>query len=179
MPIILRDSTGSSRLVRIGDGNPDLHWGVSNNISWNNLTVFALVDASVGGQVYNETNQRMYQWARSRDVDQTGKPQELKKPIEYYVNLYQANDPTDYFVEDAGFVKLREVSLRYRLASGLVSSLTRFGVSGATVSLIGRNLKTWTSYKGYDPEVGGTIVRRDNFVYPRYRTFTGSIEFTF
>lgn len=179
MPIILRDSTGSSRLVRIGDGNPDLHWGVSNNISWNNLTVFALVDASIGGQVYNETNQRMYQWARSRDVDQTGKPQELKKPIEYYVNLYQANDPTDYFVEDAGFVKLREVSLRYRLASGLVSSLTRFGVSGATVSLIGRNLKTWTSYKGYDPEVGGTIVRRDNFVYPRYRTFTGSIELTF
>jgi hypothetical protein len=52
----------------------------------------------------------MYQWAKSADVDQTGKPQELKKPIEYYVALYAANDPTDYFVEDASFVKLREVS---------------------------------------------------------------------
>jgi hypothetical protein len=60
-----------------------------------------------------------------------------------------------------------------------VNALGRFGVDGASISLIGRNLKTWTDYKGYDPEVGGTIVRRDNFVYPRYRTFTGSIELTF
>jgi TonB-linked SusC/RagA family outer membrane protein len=176
MPIVLRDSTGSNRLVRIGDGNPDFHYGISNNISWNNLSVFALIDANVGGQVYNETNQRMYQWARSKDVDQAGKPQQLKKPIDYYVNLYAANDPTDYFVEDAGFVKLREVSLRYRLGSLPFGWL---GVNGATLSLIGRNLKTWTGYKGYDPEVGGTIVRRDNFIYPRYRTFTGSIELTF
>ncbi|HEX2723699.1 MAG TPA: SusC/RagA family TonB-linked outer membrane protein, partial [Gemmatimonadaceae bacterium] len=108
MPIVLRDSTGNSAVVRIGDGNPDFHFGVSNNLSWRDLTVYGLVDASVGGQVYNRTNQRMYQWGRSADVDQAGKEQDLKKPIEYYVNLYAANDPTDYFVEDAGFVKLRE-----------------------------------------------------------------------
>ena len=179
MPIPLRDSSGSNALVKIGDGNPDFHYGISNNIGWRNFTFFALIDALVGGQVYNETNQRMYQWARSRDVDQVGKAQELKKPIEYYVNLYSANDPTDYFVEDAGFVKLREMSVRYQLPATIVGSLGRLGVTGASLSLIGRNLKTWTSYKGYDPEVGGTIVRRDNFVYPRYRTFTGSIELTF
>jgi TonB-linked SusC/RagA family outer membrane protein len=179
MPIPLRDSTGSTALVKIGDGNPDFHWGISNNVGWKDFTFFALVDAVVGGQVYNETNQRMYQWARSRDVDQVGKAQELKKPIEYYVNLYSANDPTDYFVEDAGFVKLREVSVKYAVPARLVAPLGRFGVTGAALSVIGRNLKTWTGYKGYDPEVGGTIVRRDNFVYPRYRTFTGSVEFTF
>jgi TonB-linked SusC/RagA family outer membrane protein len=179
MPIVLRDQTGSTALVKIGDGNPDFHWGVSINIGWKDFTFFALVDANVGGQVYNETNQRMYQWARSRDVDQSGKPQELKKPIEYYVNLYAANDPTDYFVEDAGFVKLRELSVKYRLGPTIVNTLNRFGVSAASISLLGRNLKTWTDYKGYDPEVGGTIVRRDNFLYPRYRTFTGSLELTF
>jgi TonB-linked SusC/RagA family outer membrane protein len=179
MPIVLRDSTGNSAVVKIGDGNPDFHFGFSNNVSWKDITVFALIDAAVGGQVYNQTNQRMYQWARSRDVDQVGKAQELKKPIEYYVNLYAANDPTDYFVEDAGFVKLREVSLKYRLPSALTGSLARFGVTNASVSLIGRNLKTWTDYKGYDPEVGGTVQRLDSFVYPRYRTFTGSIELTF
>jgi hypothetical protein len=179
MPIVLRDSTGNSAVVKIGDGNPDFHFGFSNNVSWKDLTVFALIDAVVGGQVYNQTNQRMYQWARSRDVDQVGKPQELKKPIEYYVNLYAANDPTDYFVEDAGFVKLREVSVKYRLPSSLTGSLGRFGVTNASISLIGRNLKTWTDYKGYDPEVGGTVQRLDSFVYPRYRTFTGSIELTF
>jgi hypothetical protein len=179
MPIVLRDATGNTAVVKIGDGNPDFHYGFSHNVSWKDLTVYALIDATVGGQVYNQTNQRMYQWARSADVDQTGKPQELKKPIEYYVNLYAANDPTDYFVEDAGFVKLREVSLKYRLPSSLTASMARMGVSGVSVSIIGRNLKTWTGYKGYDPEVGGTIQRLDSFDYPRYRTFTGSIELTF
>ena len=179
MPIKLKDSTGSDAVVRIGDGTPDFHWGVSNNVSWKSWDLYALVDANVGGNAYNQTNQRMYQWARSADVDQAGKPQELKKPIEYYVALYSANDPTDYFVEDASFVKLREVSLRYRFGGRALSWFSRFGATGAAVSLIGRNLMTFTNYKGYDPEVGGTLVRLDSFDYPRYRTFTGSIEFIF
>ena len=179
MPIKQRDSTGSDAVVRIGDGTPDFHWGVSNNVSWKSWDFYALLDANVGGHAYNQTNQRMYQWARSADVDQAGKPQELKKPIEYYVALYSANDPTDYFVEDASFVKLREVSVRYRITGRPLSWFSRFGATGASVSLIGRNLMTFTNYKGYDPEVGGTLVRLDSFDYPRYRTFTGSIEFIF
>jgi hypothetical protein len=179
MPITLRDATGSAAVVRIGDGNPDFHFGISNNVTWRSLSLYGLLDAQVGGQAYNQTNQRMYQWARSADVDQVGKAQELKKPIEYYVALYAANDPTDYFVEDAGFVKLRELSVRYRVGPRLLANLSRFGVSGASLSLVGRNLFTWTGYKGYDPEVGGTIVRLDSFDYPRYRTLTGSLEFTF
>ncbi|HEY0994470.1 MAG TPA: SusC/RagA family TonB-linked outer membrane protein [Gemmatimonadaceae bacterium] len=179
MPIPLKDATGSSAVVKIGDGNPDFHFGVSNNVSWKDFTLFALVDAQVGGQAYNQTNQRMYQWGRSGDVDQVGKPQERKKPIDYYVALYAANDPTDYFVEDAGFVKLREVSLRYRFGRQLTSALARFGADGASVSVIGRNLLTLTGYKGYDPEVGGVLTRLDSFDYPRYRTITGSFEITF
>ena len=179
MPIPLRDSTGSNSVVKIGDGNPNFHYGISNNVQWKDFQFFGLLDASVGGQIYNRTNQRMYQWGRSGDVDQSGKPQELKKPVEYYVNLYSANDPTDYFVEDGGFVKLRELSVKYRLGSNLTGALGRFGVSGASISLIGRNLKTWTSYKGYDPEVGSAVIRLDSFDYPRYRTFTGSIELVF
>ncbi len=179
MPIKLRDSTGSDAVVRMGDGNPDFRWGISNSVGWNNFDFYALVDAQVGGDAYNQTNQRMYQWAKSADVDQAGKPQELKKPIEYYVSLYAANDPTDYFVEDASYVKLREVSVRYRITGRPLSWFSRLGATGASISLIGRNLLTFTDYKGYDPEVGGTLVRIDSFDYPRYRTFTGSIEFIF
>jgi len=134
---------------------------------------------AVGGQAYNQTNQRMYQWAKSADVDQAGKPQELKKPIEYYVALYAANSPTDYFVEDAGYVKLRELSVKYRFGQKTVGLLRPFGARGAAISLIGRNLFTSTKYSGYDPEVGGTLTRLDSFDYPRYRTFTGSFEITF
>lgn len=179
IPIQRKDSTGSAAVVRIGDGLPRFKWGFTNSITWKNFDVFTLVDAWVGGQAYNQTNQRMYQWAKSADVDQAGKPQELKKPIEYYVALYAANNPTDYFVEDAGFVKLREVSVKYRFGATALNLIRPFGARGAAVSLIGRNLFTATNYKGYDPEVGGTLNRLDSFDYPRYRTFTGSFEITF
>jgi len=179
IPIQRKDSTGSAAVVRIGNGLPKFKWGFTNSITWKNFDVFTLVDAWVGGQAYNQTNQRMYQWAKSADVDQAGKPQDLKKPIEYYVALYAANNPTDYFVEDAGFVKLREVSVKYRFGASMLNVIRPFGARGAAVSLIGRNLLTATSYKGYDPEVGGTLNRLDSFDYPRYRTFTGSFEITF
>jgi TonB-linked SusC/RagA family outer membrane protein len=179
MPIALRDSTGSNAVVRIGDGNPKFHWGVSNNVTWRTMSFYALVDAQVGGQNYNQTRQRMYQWGRSGDVDQAGKQQELKKPIEYYIALYAANDPTDYFVEDAGYVKLRELSVSYQLTGRLLGAISRVGAKGATVSLIGRNLLTFSDYSGYDPEVGNTLVRLDSFDYPRYRTFSGSLQIVF
>ena len=179
MPIKELDSEGNAAVVKMGDGNPDFHWGISNQVTWRNFDFYALVDANVGGDVYNQTNQRMYQYGRSADVDQAGKREELKKPVDYYVNLYSANDPTDYFVERAGFLKLREVSVRYRLGSGIIDKVAQLGVKGVSLSLIGRNLFTSTPYSGYDPEVGGTIVRLDSFDYPRYRTITGSIEINF
>ena len=179
MPITLKDAGGSAAVVKIGDGNPDFRFGVSNSVNWRNFSLYGLVDVQRGGQIYNQTNQRMYQWGRSADVDQAGKPQELKKTVEYYIALYAANDPTDYFVEDASYVKLREMSLKYRFGGAVQRAIARMGGSNAAVSLIGRNLLTFTGYKGYDPDVGGTIVRQDSFDYPRYRTFTGSFEITF
>ena len=76
-------------------------------------------------------------------------------------------------------MKVREVSVRYRITGRPLSWFSRLGATGASISLIGRNLMTFTNYKGYDPEVGGTLVRLDSFDYPRYRTFTGSIEIIF
>ena len=179
MPIVQRDSLGSNAVRRIGDGNPKFHWGLSNNVAWRGVSFYALVDAQVGGQNYNQTRQRMYQWARHGDVDQNGKPQELKKPIEYYSTLYAGNNPTDYFVEPAGYVKLREASVSYQLSGRMLAAVSRVGAKGATLSLIGRNLLTFSNYSGYDPEVGNTLVRLDSFDYPRYRTFSGSLQLVF
>lgn len=179
LPIALLDSTGSNALVQIGDGNPRFRWGMNHNVTWKNWDFFALVDVQVGGNAYNQTNQRMYQWARSGDVDQAGRPEELKKTIEYYVALYAANSPSDYFVENNGFVKLREVSVRYRVPARILGMAGGLGIRDASISLIGRNLLTWSKYKGYDPEVGGTIVRLDSFDYPRYRTFTTAVTLNF
>jgi hypothetical protein len=76
-------------------------------------------------------------------------------------------------------VKLRELSVKYRLPRSFNAALARLGANQASLSLIGRNLLTFTSYKGYDPEVGTVLNRLDSFQYPRYRTLTGSVEIIF
>lgn len=54
------------------------------------------------------------------------------------------------FIEDAEFVKLREVSIAYTIPEELSR---RFGTDRATITLAGRNLATFTDYTGVDPEV--------------------------
>ena len=183
LPITQRDAAGNAAVVKIGDGNPDYHVGLSNNVTWKELSLYALMDVQVGGNVYNQTNQRMYQYGRSADVDQAGKAQADKKTVDYYVALYAANSPTSYFVEPGGYLKLREMSARYRLSPRLLGPLARVGARGVSLGIIGRNLLTFTDYKGYDPEVSDsarpTTIKLDSFGYPRYRTFTGSVQVEF
>jgi len=54
------------------------------------------------------------------------------------------------FIEDADFTKFRELSLTLGVPAGWSR---QFGVNGASLTVAGRNLHTWTSYTGFDPEV--------------------------
>lgn len=178
-PIVRVDSANNPFISQIGDGNPDFRYGITNNVRLGAFSFFALVDAQVGGDVYNRTKQRMYQYYRSADVDQAGKPDAEKKPLEYYDRLYNGNNVSAWFIEPGGYVKLRELSVRYRIGERLLRPLARTGARGVTVGLIGRNLFTATDYSGYDPEVGSVNSRIDNFAYPRFRTVTGNVEIEF
>jgi hypothetical protein len=55
----------------------------------------------------------------------------------------------DFTIQDASYVKFRELSLSYDVPSQYTA---RFGAHGATLSASVRNLGMWTSYTGYDPE---------------------------
>jgi hypothetical protein len=180
MPRILRDSLGNNARVQVGDANPDLNWGVSTQLSLGRFNVYALVGGQIGGDVYNSTKQRMYQYTRNREIDQDGKPEERKKPTTYYTGpLYNGNTANAWFVEDGSYTKLREVSLRYGLQPQNIALLRRTGLQRMFLSLVGRNLFVITGYSGYDPEVGGVLTRTDAFVYPTYRTLTFSVDIEF
>jgi hypothetical protein len=179
MPIVRRDSTGQQAIIKIGSGNPRFRYGISNNINWKGFQVYGLFDTQMGGNVYNQNNQRSYQYNRSADVDQVGKPDSLKKTVDYYALVYNGNAIEDWFVEPGGYVKFRELSVRYKLPDRLVRLIPGNRAVGANISVIGRNLKTWTRYKGYDPEAGSVINRLDSYDYPQYRNFTGVLQFQF
>ncbi|MFN2637035.1 MAG: SusC/RagA family TonB-linked outer membrane protein [Gemmatimonadaceae bacterium] len=67
----------------------------------------------------------------------------------------------DYYINNSGYTKLREVSISYMLPA-INTRFARF--NRAVVTLAGRNLHTWTNYPGLEPEaffLGGT--RGGNF----------------
>jgi TonB-linked SusC/RagA family outer membrane protein len=179
LPILQLDESGSSAVVRIGDSNPDFNWGLSSNLRYGNVSVFGLVNAQVGGDIYNRTKQRMYQYFRSGDTDQAGKPEDRKKTTDYYSVLYAANLINQWFVEPAGYVKLREATIRYQVPPALLDRLARTGTSQLALFATGRNLLTWTDYSGYDPDAGTPLARIDDFVYPQFRTLTTGLEIRF
>ena len=84
-------------------------------------------------------------------------------------------------IEDAGFVKLREISISYTIDAPWVQRTLGFASIDLRVS--GRNLKTWTNYTGYDPEtnLGGAISANlgasgvDYFNNPQTRSFSFAV----
>lgn len=83
----------------------------------------------------------------------------------------------DPCIESASYVKLREISLAYTFDQPWVART--LGMSTIDVRVSGRNLKTWTDYKGLDPEtsVGGSYDRTggtDYFNLPLTRSFVFS-----
>lgn len=194
MPMQLRDSLGSVAQVALGNATPNWHGGLSSTFTVGKASVYGLLDGSFGRKVWNEG----YHWAlgdfMSGTVDQGGRSVNDAKPIGYYYRagpgvggssgvggLYNVLGPTNESVEDASYVKLREVSVNYNI--GAVG-----GQGNWTVGLVGRNLHTWTKYRGYDPEVGratgtqlnnSSLVGVDYFTFPNLRTFTLQVSTAF
>jgi TonB-linked SusC/RagA family outer membrane protein len=180
MPRRVLDASGNPARVAIGDANPDANWGISSQLRWHGLTAYALIGGQIGGDVYNATKQRMYQYTRNREIDQDDKAEELKKPTTYYTGpLYNADSTIDWFVEDASYTKLREASLRYAVPVRKLPGVNRIGARNVWLSVVGRNLFVITGYSGYDPEIGNVLTRTDSFDFPTYRTFTFSIDIEF
>jgi hypothetical protein len=78
------------------------------------------------------------------------------------------------FIEDAGFVKLREIALQYTFRGRWLRNTA--GFSTLDLRFAGRNIKTWTRYRGLDPETnlgGGEWLTQgvDYFSNPLTRSF--------
>jgi TonB-linked SusC/RagA family outer membrane protein len=84
------------------------------------------------------------------------------------------------FIEDADFVKLREVSLTYTVPERFAS---RLNASGLSITLAGQNLGLWTDYTGLDPEIN--FAGQDNYSQgdflsqPQVRRFTARVNVNF
>ncbi len=149
--IIQTNEKGVAVFEEIGNQTPDFILGARSSLSYKNFDFYMLWDWKKGGDVYNKNAQYITISGRNKIVDQAGKPQDQKKTMNYYSSLYDTNENNDFWVEDASYVKLRELSLSYTLPEEYLGKSKFF--KSVRLSLIGRNLLTFTNYSGWDPEV--------------------------
>ncbi|MCC7195522.1 MAG: SusC/RagA family TonB-linked outer membrane protein [Gemmatimonadaceae bacterium] len=190
MPIIMRDTTSTATAKPVlklpvgGKSIPDFRWSIAQQGTWKRLSFYALVDAIRGRAVYNQEKQWSLGDFAYHDVSQLGKSVETAKPIGYYWRVgapdasgvggwYDVIGPNNISVEDGSFVKIREVSLSYRV--GRV-----WGVGNWMATIQGRNLKTFTRYTGFDPDIssGSVLNANDAYNFPPLRTMTFTISTT-
>jgi TonB-linked SusC/RagA family outer membrane protein len=175
-------ASGTTPTGTIGDANPDYRVGLGSNLTYHRAHLYFLFNWQHHGDDINLT-QLLYDftgnsadWAKV--VNTPGGPKPLGG---YRVTSWLSNTAT--IVQDASFIKLRELSLSYDLPQSLLANLGN-RVRSASLTAEGRNLITWTKYQGLDPEVsnfGNQAVARNVDVapFPPSRTFWFGINLGF
>jgi iron complex outermembrane receptor protein len=144
---------------------PDYLIGFSAQFNYKNFDISASSRGSIGNYVYNQvaagaSYDQMYQigyWKNfSRLLNGT--------------NFVKRQFTSDYFVKNASFFKLDNLSAGYNFDNLLNNKMK------ARLSFTVQNVFTITKYDGLDPEVQGGI---DNNFYPRPRTFMLGVNLTY
>lgn len=143
---------------------------------WGRLTVYGLVDFKRGHHLLN-ANELLRCGGFLPLCDAIYSPADYETTFLASISA-QSGGPNVIqapFMEKASFFRLSEVSVSYQMPAVW---LRRLGVSDARVSLAGRNLHTWTSYRGMDPESRAGAVT-DQALIPPLRRIVATLHLTF
>ena len=180
-------------LAVLGAVAPDFQMGFSTGFAWKGLKLNLVFDWKKGGKMYAGTYTMMDYYGVSKrsgdfrnaesfifdyepSVKEDGTPNDIRIPGEYAQAYFSTlNNISASFVNDASYLKLREVSLSYPVVNAKWGSIS--------LSLYGRNILLWTAIKGFDPEasqgnnnMGGGFER---FSLPGTSSFGGGLTFRF
>jgi len=161
--------------VVVGDPNPDMIFGFTNNFSYKSFDMTIFFNGVQGNQnnIYgmgryssasmlyedNNTADQLRRWRKPGDI--TDIPQ---------VRLYRVNgsQASSRYIVDGSYVRLRTLSLGYTLNS---KQLAKLKMEKLRVYVSGQNLLTFTKYPYWDPEVNAdtfdsNIAKGNDFYTP-------------
>jgi TonB-linked SusC/RagA family outer membrane protein len=160
----------------LGSIQPDFTCGLIASAGWRNFDLYASLQGSAGGKVYNQLRRELETpdgthnfssillQAYTDDKPSTTIPRISREIIHAYLD--------SRYIEDASYLRLKDISIGYTLPI----QTGKNEAAGMKLRLFAsvQNMLTLTSYKGYDPEVGNGV---DLGMYPKSRaiTFGGSI----
>ena len=191
----------------IGDPNPKYTMSYNTSVKlWDRLTLSGLLDVRKGGRIWNGTRGILAFFGTGKETlvrERTDGEFGRNFLTEVYPvvagpgkGVVAFTNPIDWenwftgngggfgpvgaqFMEDGSFTKLRELAVEFAFPEGILRN--NGGFSSASIRFAGRNLKTWTRYKGFDPEsnLGGAewlTQGIDYFNNPQTRSFIISIS---
>ena len=171
--------------INLGTVMPDWTGSVTTDLRFRRFGLSGLVDIRHGGRLLNFETQYTVNNGRSVITKtrgtyvvhdgvniNTGQQNSVRllRNQDYYPLMY-GFDRHENQIEPAGFVKLREATLSYRVPRNLLGP---FNLQDATLYVTGRNLKVWSDFSAGDPEgdvYGGTNAGGQYFrQYPEPQT---------
>jgi TonB-dependent starch-binding outer membrane protein SusC len=185
----------ASDITTIGNPWPKFNFGFTNTFSYKGFGLSALLVGVHGNDVYNDvransTNpdyinlgrnlfSETFNYARVT-TDGEGNPV-LENPGTNIPRIIAGGGinanyrTTQKFVEDGSYIRIKNITLDYNLPKTL---LDKHGIiKGVRVSVGVQNIATFTKYKGFDPEVGGSYsIGYDNGRYPTTPSYTFSLN---
>ena len=139
----------------LGDSNPLVTGGFGGNITYRNFSLTSFFHFKYNFDVVNAT--RMYsENMYSKDNQSLATISRWRKPgdVTNIPRALQYNGfnwlGSDRFVEDASYIRLKTITLSYKLEK---SMLDKIKVKTVKFYLTAYNLFTWTNYTGQDPEI--------------------------
>lgn len=178
-------SKASANRVICGSSTPDFYGGFSTNLTWRDFDLSAIFGYSVGGKLYNymrmefdsdgaytDRNQMKLKdgwsrWEKEGDI--------ATHPLPVYGNKSNSNSTSSRYLEDASYLRLRNLTIGYNIP------VKKF-ISNLRVYASGENLFVISGFSGIDPEVPplnngkGTGVATS--VYPQTRKFMFGLNIT-
>ena len=134
--------------------------GVNNNLRWKNIDLSFLWQWKSGGDNINLTALLTDLNGTSHDYDTIDLDPEGQLGNGPY-RVSQLGSSAEVFVEDASYVRLREIGLYYTLESKMLGNVIGGAIDSVRIGLSGTNVLNFFDYNSYDPEVsnfgGGTI----------------------
>lgn len=193
----LKDLNGDGQVTAedqtvIGHGLPLHTGGFTNNFEWKGFDLSVFLQWSYGNDVINYNRVKL-ESLDGRHINQLATAANHWTPrIDNGDGTYTEGNYTNYLwavnrglsnlhtsreVEDASFLRLKNVQLGYKFPNKL---LRRMGMASLRLYLSVQNLWTWTKYTGYDPEVStrNSAMTRgfDYSAYPKATTYTFGVQ---
>lgn len=171
----------------LGDPIPDITMGLSIGLNFKNFDFTSSAFASIGNDLVRDYERKnlyankgsyvLNSWTSSNPSNSVPRP--VNGASVSYDNF------SDYFVEDASYVRIQNIQVGYTLRESLAQKIA---LKNCRIYLSGNNLFTFTNYKGYDPSAvgGGTDGKGepigsgiDKGFYPVAKTFLIGMSLNF